>query len=246
MRLLLNENATKTAIIDSIRWLDSMEEQNDAVLFYFGGHGACGLTSSIMDEGDLLDEYICPYDTTGIDRSNDIQDKELNKELDKLESRNVVIIFDTCHSGGLYEPSEKKNKDGFTEDFIKDVGGDNRVVIMSCRERQLTWEKENGSIFGRFLVEALTTKKSDKNADNIISAEEAFNYARKKTIVFELKDIFPRKFISFFVLSNLFVFLRMKKNISIIVPFVAALYYAVQLPRIYDSNPNLEVPLINL
>jgi len=247
MRLLLNENATKSALLESFNWLDDNEDQNDIVLFYFGGHSANNLTLSYKEEGDFFDEYICPFDSKGTDRKNDVQDKELNKELNKLDSKNVVVILDTCHSSGFFETKKKQGKDEFISGFTEDIIEDSRTVIMSCKENQRTWQNSKGSIFGGYFVEALNTTyidNVDKNNDENISAEEAFIYAKRKTIIFEFIDTIPKKSMLSLIIVNLFSYLSIKHTF-IFFPIFFTLFRTLQTPCIFDANPDIEIPLVS-
>lgn len=247
MKLLLNENATKCTILDSIKWLDRNEDQNDIVLFYFGGHSINNLTFSYKEEGDFFDEYICPFDSKGLNRKKDIQDKELNKELNKLDSKNVVLILDTCHSGGFFETKKNQDIDNFIDGFTKDIMDESRVVIMSSKEKQRTWQNSKGSIFGNYFVEALNAKNIDdidKNNDKKVSAEEAFNYSKRKTIIFDLLNIIPRKTVLNLIIVNLFTYISFKYTF-IFAPIFFTIYRNIQIPCIFDANLESDIPLIS-
>ncbi|MEE8204940.1 MAG: caspase family protein, partial [Dehalococcoidales bacterium] len=53
VRLLLNSEATKANVLEAVNWLVSREDNDDAVLFYFAGHG--------------IPEYIAPHDADNLD-----------------------------------------------------------------------------------------------------------------------------------------------------------------------------------
>jgi hypothetical protein len=60
----------------------------------------------------------------------------------------------------------------FTQGFIEDVRGQNRIILMSCEEDSLSW----GSDFTELLIQGFWGW-ADYNSNGIISAEEAFRYA---------------------------------------------------------------------
>jgi hypothetical protein len=60
----------------------------------------------------------------------------------------------------------------FTQGFIEDVRGQNRIILMSCEEDSLSW----GSDFTELLISGFWGY-ADYNSNGIISAEEAFRYA---------------------------------------------------------------------
>ena len=74
----------------------------------------------------------------------------------------------------------KINKDAdnaanlFAQEFIKDVRGQNRIILMSCEEDRLSY----GSDFSEYLISGFWGWADYfGNGDGINSAEEAFNYA---------------------------------------------------------------------
>jgi hypothetical protein len=63
--LLLDSEADRAGILAAFNWLDSNEDPEDVVLFFFSGHGTYGLDDD-GDELDGWDEFICPYDFNNI------------------------------------------------------------------------------------------------------------------------------------------------------------------------------------
>ncbi len=106
--LLVDEQATRSAIQNAITgWLDSKEDANDVVLFFFAGHGIQYSSH----------EYILPYDTLETSFKNDIQDDTLASWLNYLESRKQVIVIDTCNSGGFIDELSKSGRVDLTPEL---------------------------------------------------------------------------------------------------------------------------------
>lgn len=119
IRVLVNSQANRSGIFDAISWLESNADGNDVSILYYAGHG--GQTPS--------NEYLMVY-------NGSISDDELDEKLDNVEGR-LVVILDSCHSGG----------------FIEELGERNRVVLTACKKDNLTYqysEIESG-IFGYFI-----------------------------------------------------------------------------------------------
>jgi uncharacterized caspase-like protein len=117
IKVLLNSQANKTNIKAAIeKWLDAKETTDDTVLFFYSGHGLCFQESRYNPDGDIeadgYDEYLFvyqPHECTSADPCfiNDaIADGELDSYLDKLESNNIVVITDTCFSGGMTKAAD--------------------------------------------------------------------------------------------------------------------------------------------
>lgn len=166
----LRENeATKKAIL-SISYLlnENGLKNEDIVLFYFSMHGGRFNDVNPIDEPDGLDEFIIPF------RENENEDKilddELNLMFEKINSENIVIIFETCYSGGMIDGTKDLKKSG-------------RIIMTSTKEDETSYGfflKESW-VFPYYLMKALRGK-ADKNFDSFISAEEAFEFAKVKTI----------------------------------------------------------------
>ncbi|MGC8848996.1 MAG: caspase family protein [Candidatus Bathyarchaeia archaeon] len=91
--MLVDSEATRSAIQNAITTIASKEDSDDVVLFIFSGHGTYGPDVAPLDEVDGFDEYICPHDL------NNIRDDELTDWLSVLDSKKIVAIFDSCFSG---------------------------------------------------------------------------------------------------------------------------------------------------
>jgi pimeloyl-ACP methyl ester carboxylesterase len=100
--ILINQNATRQAIIDGFRQHLCNADSEDVVLFYYAGHG--GQQKSPQEfwslEPDHLDETLVCYDSRTI-TSRDLADKEIAYLISQVAQKNphVVVILDCCHSG---------------------------------------------------------------------------------------------------------------------------------------------------
>ena len=202
IQFLTDVDANKIGIESAISTMATLADAGDVCLFFFSGHG-----SRIPDEGsdevDYYDEVICPYDTyydTTGDLKNVISDDELGTWL-SVCSGNVVVILDTCMSGGFTKgieeivksvPNPQVSKDAiakkhFGEGLVerlkqrpisRDLNQEGYVVLMACEEDKSAYESrrlKNG-VFTYYIVEGLWGP-ADANSDNKVSAEEDFRYA---------------------------------------------------------------------
>lgn len=175
IKLILNENATKEDIHDSIvTWLDDKETENDIVLYYFTGH-SIKMPLSERDKG-----HACsfPYDISDYKYSEDkITDNELDSWLDELESNHMTIILDTCYSGKMTSLIQK-----------------NRVILTAGGKRFFCGVDESDAlgngIFTFFLLQGFKGI-ADINNDGWVTSEEAYRYARLPTIFSSIWQEFP-------------------------------------------------------
>lgn len=100
IRVLTDEKATLQNIKAAFdEWLVNGTRAGDTAVLYFSGHGST-VPDQNADEDDGVDEVLCPYDMIPRGGYNIILDDELALWLKRLSGRRVVVIIDSCHSGG--------------------------------------------------------------------------------------------------------------------------------------------------
>ncbi len=97
IRVLTDEAATRAGILAALEDLVRTAGPNDTVYFHYSGHGS-QVEDQNGDEPDGLDETLVPVDgrSPGV---ADILDDELDAIFARLQTRNAVIVLDSCHSG---------------------------------------------------------------------------------------------------------------------------------------------------
>ena len=161
--------ATKDVILSSPNWLEANgADQDDFVLFYFSMHGGRKNDTLPFDEPDNLDEFIVSYKQD--DENNHILDDELSLMFDQIQSEKLVIVFETCYSGGMIDGTNDLRRTG-------------RIVITSTKEDESSYPifLIKSWLFPYYFLKGLKGG-ADKNYDNIITVEEAFEYAKIYTV----------------------------------------------------------------
>ena len=205
IKLLLNEEATRDAILESLDWLHNTSDANDVVLFSFQGHGS-STEDYDGDEQDGRDEAIVSWE--GL--SGLITDDELDEKFDRINCSGMMLVFHSCLSGGLidiFDPMMRLEiKTGFNDAFTTDIEDYNRVIVVSSLDQGLA-----------LAFPSLTRQMSygfEGNADDdtagdsgylIISAEEAAVYGinQVKKLYLILLLLYPPVLISFLFASVL-------------------------------------------
>ena len=99
---LLDQDATRQAIIDGFQQHLCQAESEDIALFYYSGHGAQAKTPQEFWhlEPDRLEETLVCYDSRA-EGSWGLADKELAYLIAQVAAKNphISIIMDCCHSG---------------------------------------------------------------------------------------------------------------------------------------------------
>lgn len=161
INLLTNSNATKAAIQNAIQtWLAPRENSDDIIIFFFAGHG-CEYAG---------DYYISPYDVLTTSYSNDISAEELSNWLSSLDSNNVIVILDSCHSGGM----------------VTELALNSQVIMTSSASNEVSYEEIaplGDLIFSYYLLQAIDRPPTtDTNDDYVLTTEEIFDYVSPRVI----------------------------------------------------------------
>jgi hypothetical protein len=104
VKLLLDAQATKAAILDGLKKLLAGAKSGDVLVFTNSSHGT--YLSDADDDEPLYDEALCPFDC---DR-NLIVDDELRELFSGLpKSAALTVISDSCHSGTVTRAAINEN-----------------------------------------------------------------------------------------------------------------------------------------
>ncbi|KAK7461775.1 hypothetical protein VKT23_008207 [Stygiomarasmius scandens] len=186
---LVNEDATRAGIISNFEshFIKNSEINcEDAMVFFFAGHGSRVDAPDGWRTSDGKIETYCPYDDGTKDTNGhyipgipDLTMKALIRKLAAKKGNNIVIIFDSCHSGGIVRlpagdqklyPRYNRNSCPFPINFSDrelywepDVGQSGHlssyVLLSACRQEEQAYEVErNGKYYGAFtnaLIERL-------------------------------------------------------------------------------------------
>ena len=200
--LIRDAQATKANLQKLIsQWLPRVTRPGDTVFIYFSGH-AGQIPTSDPTEADGLDETIGPYELEGTRRgesraaglarfrATNITDDTLAAWLAPLAGRQVVLIFDTCHSGGLAgekvadgKPLDNDLSKSFWLDEaarVKDIVQLNTLVLTSCAadEQSLFEGTPNKTMWFTYcLTETMELAAQQKKS---LSIQDAFTISKKR------------------------------------------------------------------
>jgi hypothetical protein len=93
VRLLLESDATRQAIIDHLAWLLRSTERHDTAVVTFSGHGTWARDEPPLDEQDGRDEAWCAWD-------DNLVDDDLRKLIERLpRDAHLTVVSDSCYAG---------------------------------------------------------------------------------------------------------------------------------------------------
>ncbi len=151
--LLLDDEATRSNILQAMRDQYSKATLEDNILFFFSGHGNVGV--------------FAPYD---IDGDTALEHEEIKKAFRDSRAGNKICFADACYSGSISSKALKETGKN-QEDNAK------VAVFMSSRNDELSIERPvlGQGIFTYFVVEGLRGV-ADANHDRQITFGELFRY----------------------------------------------------------------------
>jgi hypothetical protein len=164
LKLLIDEDATHSNIMDAMRSTFLRADDNDVVLFYFSGHGL---------QGSFL-----PVDFDGY--NNQLKHSDLKGILEQSRAKHKVVFADACHSGSLLAMKGplKSVLQRYYKAFENTEGG--MALLMSSKGEEYSLEDGGlrSGIFSHFLVKGLKGE-ADRDADMLVSIQELFDYVHK-------------------------------------------------------------------
>jgi hypothetical protein len=176
VRLLLDADATKEAILKGLRWLASSVRPDDTAIVFFSGHGG---RRSLQESH----AFFCPVEASSLNLDQTgITSVEFTDALRAIRSERLVVLLDTCYSGGIGEPRHHALgirigfKDGDVNALIE---GSGRIILAASRPDELAWElsgMRNG-LFTNYVLRALCGEVA--RTDGSIWASEIFSYVSR-------------------------------------------------------------------
>jgi tetratricopeptide (TPR) repeat protein len=184
----------KSATYENIRriiegWLSLNTGKDDFIIIYFSGHGTYDIDDD-GDEDDGLDEFLVPYDYDSNDISTAIRDDDFAFWINKLKSNKILLIIDSCFSGGVAKGKGlvnnkikgQKSSDNVGDDLLKDFPKKGVALLSACKSDQVSYEAPEfkHGLFTYFLLLSFDGS-SDIDRDRIITMEESFDSLKAKT-----------------------------------------------------------------
>lgn len=196
IKVLLDEEATLENIRSTIdQWLVRGVGKDDHVLFYYSGHGT-QIHDKDKDEADKADEVLVSHDAAlGINTLDNVfVDDMFNDMLAKIDSKNIFILIDACHSGtatrGVGGFSDVKPKylqypgmpqtsrsSSLMDKSISTSGDMNYAALSAAQDNQRAQASRKGSYFTRGIKDSVDrAKKENRPIDMIALHGDATDY----------------------------------------------------------------------
>ncbi len=151
---LVDEAATKDGMVAALGALAQRVGPEDTAIVYFSGHGMRN------PAGGDTQQYILPYDASLADLATTaIRGDQMTALLRAVKAGRLLVIFDSCHSGGAVDPKAPTDlAHGLSDDYYAGLAqGRGRVVMASSlpEEESLILKGAPNSLFTTHLLAAL-------------------------------------------------------------------------------------------
>ena len=179
---VFDQNATKAAILSAIHNLRD-SDPDDVVVVYMAGHGE--LTAA----GEW---YFLPYDVIYPEREEQItalglSSTELNTEISKIGGRKVMLLIDSCKSGGAVNAFR-----GFEErKAIRQLARSTGIhIVAATAQDQFAVELSRLShgLFTYAVLEALAGGADGGRKDGFVSVREMLAYIEDRMPELSMKE----------------------------------------------------------
>ena len=179
VRDLIDQKATRDALIDGLQWLDESVGPEDTAVVFFAGHG-------INDRG----YFFLPYNADlARPVATMLPQSQLQEALTRLRGR-VLLFLDTCRAGSVFGGSDDERRrrvdvTALLNSLTYSQGG--LVVFSAAQGRELSQERPawGHGAFTKALLEALQGA-ADANRNGEITIAELESYLTDR--VQELTD----------------------------------------------------------
>jgi hypothetical protein len=160
---LLNADATRANFSNVLGTIGARSTPNDTLVIFFSGHGTQELRPGGPNntDPDGMDESIVLYDSL-------LLDDELDIMLDDLNIGRILLVFDSCYSGG------------FAKDVVSAPG---RMGFFSSEEdvtSQVAYKFQAGGFLSVFFDDAIRGGYADGDMNSELTAYELSEYLHER------------------------------------------------------------------
>ena len=161
-------------------------DKDKAILVWFSGHGH---TLAEADGSDL--GYIVPIDAPDPDRDemgfmeHAISMREIETVARRIQSKHVMMVFDSCFSGAIFQLSRAKPPPFIQEKVTRPV----RQFLTAGNKDEKVPDK---SLFKTVFVQGVRDLDADRNRDGYVTGQELGAYLQEEVVNYSRKAQHPQ------------------------------------------------------
>lgn len=164
-QFLFDENATRTAILDTLNALKTTLQPDDKLLIYYSGHG--------MVDGETKTAYWAAVNAKAESATQWIAAETITATIKDLPANQILIVADSCYSGTMERSRHADLQDDARRiGYLKEILTKRSRGVMTNGSLAPMVDKsgDEHSIFANAVLRALTDMKR-----NVFTAEELFD-----------------------------------------------------------------------
>jgi hypothetical protein len=167
--LLVDEDARKELVLSSLQRISEEIASDDTLFFFYSSHGV----------GDSAGKtYFITFDTVIDDlAATALPMQEFKNAVQKIKCCDIVMMIDTCHSGGAKSLGRQDEK--AFDKLVRTADRGTRVAILtSSRTHETSIESDEWKhgAFTYFMLEGLSGVSDNFPRDGRVSVTELFDY----------------------------------------------------------------------
>lgn len=162
IRILIDEDATKVKIENSMEDIFSQAGSNDLVMLYFSGHGLKG--------------SFIPIDFDGF--NNRLEHEDVNAIFKKSPAKYKLCIADACHSGSLLAMKSANVGNVLSNYYTTLAQADpGTALILSSKSEETSLESSGlrQGVFSHFLIRGLKGE-ADEDENKVVTVAELYEF----------------------------------------------------------------------
>lgn len=165
VRTLCDQDASRNAVLETLKEIADGCDADDTLIFYFSGHGEkIGSTF-----------YLFPVDTDlrDLDRFA-VRAEDLQAALGSCKANGILLILDCCKSAGFAEEAQKFLTTLPTQAY--------RILLSASRSGQLSFEFNNsqGTLFTKALVDVVSGRAATGATAGVVYFSDLYEYIQKQ------------------------------------------------------------------
>ncbi len=183
VQLILDGQATQTAIRQGLNDLASRCNSDSVVFFYLSSHG--GRIETGLHAGEYLLPVDVVYSSAQSIAQTAISGTEFTAKLRAISARKIVVIFDCCHSGGIGQPKDPciPLLKALPESYYETLkAGQGRVIMASSRSGEYSYitPGSSNSLFTLHLLDGL--RGNAPGPGGVIRIFDLFHYLQPRVV----------------------------------------------------------------
>jgi tetratricopeptide (TPR) repeat protein len=175
IKIVRNEEATRTAVIEGLEWLRGVAKPDDYFVIFFASHG------DVEESEGREVPYFIVHDTDPRDFAKTAVKMDVFFETIKnMRARSGLALVDTCHSAGIVSGVRggSNRASALLDRELSKLGGGIGVLV-SCKQNQKSFEDVENGVFTWAVIEGLRSF-ADRDNDGFVRLFELADYVRER------------------------------------------------------------------